>query len=179
MKRYILVLSSLIFFSTLGANEITDTLQNKNKDKDKDKEHELYLTTYILSFHWTNNESTDEKYTNEHKAYGLEYVYKNDYSLTFNHFINSRGRDVDVYGAGYLFDFHDESFGLHLIGGYQEGYCFNGLLNSVQCTEGQDNTSAFILPMLYYKHQYFKLDLFTNTDMIAFRLNIKISDLFD
>jgi len=145
--------------------------------KDEDP-HELFLTAYIFSVHWTKNDTTGEPYNDTHKAYGLEYIYKNEYSLSYNYFVNSRGRDVDVYGAGYLFDFYKESFGLHLIGGYQEGYCFNGLLNSVECKQGSDDTSAYILPMLYYKHKYFKLDLFSNGDMVALRLNIKIYDLF-
>lgn len=136
--------------------------------------HDLYLTVYLLSEHWTKNDTTGEEFNDTHKAYGLEYIYKNNYSLTYNHFINSRGNDVDVFGAGYLFDLYDDSFGIHLIGGYQEGYCFDGLLSSQECTKGKDDDSAFILPLLYYKHKYFKLDFFTNSDMIAFRFNIKI-----
>ena len=171
MKWYVLIF--LLFCSLSQADNIHEVA------KAQDDEHELFLTAYLLSLHWTKNDSTGEEYNDTHKAYGLEYIYNNDYSLSYNHFINSRGRDVDVYGAGYLFDFYEESFGLHLIGGYQEGYCFNGLLNSVECTQGKDDTSTFILPMLYYKHKYFKLDLFSNGDMIAFRFNIKIYDLFE
>lgn len=137
------------------------------------KADNLYLTSYLYSSHWTKNESTHEKYNDTHKAYGLEYITDSQYSLSYNHFINSRNKDVDTYAAGYLFNFND-SFGLHLLGGYQKGYCFDGLLSSVECSEGRDNSSAFILPLLYYKHEYFKLDLFTNSDMVAFRLNIRI-----
>ena len=155
----------LFIFTFIKADEIP-----KIKD-------ELYITVYLHSFHWTRNESTGEKYNNTHKAFGIEYINAKHYSLSYNHFINSRGKDVDVYGAGYLLHFNDSS-GLHLIGGYQEGYCFNGLLNSIECTEGSNNKSAFLLPLIYYKHEYFKLDLFTNSDMLALRFNIKITDLF-
>lgn len=140
-------------------------------------DHELYLTVYMPSFHWTKNDSTGEEYNKTHKVYGLEYINNEQFSLSYNHFINSRGKEVDAYGAGYLLHFND-SFGLHLIGGYQQGYCFDGILNSVECSEGKTDKGAFILPLLYYKHEYFKLDLFTNSDMIALRLNIKIYDLF-
>lgn len=141
--------------------------------------HELFLTAYYYSLHWTDNDDTGEEFNDTHKAYGVEYIYQNDYSLTYNHFVNSRGRDVDVYGAGYLFDFYKDTFGLQLIGGYQEGYCLNNILSSEECVEGKDDTSAFILPMLYYKHEYFKVDLFSNGNMIALRFNIKIYDLFE
>ncbi len=172
MKWPTLILCSLLLFSGLKADEMD------RRTSPKDEEQELYLTAYLFSLHWTDNDTTEEAYNDTHKAYGLEYIYQDKYSLTYNHFINSRDKDVDVYGAGYLLELYKESFGLHLIGGYQEGYCFNGLLNSVECVEGKDDTSLFVLPMLYYKHDYFKLDFFTNTDMIAFRLNIKIYDLF-
>ena len=153
------------------------TFSNADEQSIADKKNELFLTAYIYSLHWNKNDSTGEAYNDTHKAYGLEYIYDDRYSLSYNHFINSRGKDVDAYGAGYLFHLND-SFGLHLVGGYQEGYCFNGLLNSVECTEGKKNKSAFLLPMLYYKHKYFKLDFFTNSDMVALRFNIKIYDLF-
>ncbi len=171
-------LSGLLFLFFLLLNIAkADDPDNALTQAEKDP-HELFLTAYILSFHWTNNETTGEKYNDTHKAYGLEYIYSDRYSLTYNHFINSRGRDVDVYAAGYLFDLYDDVFGIHLSGGYQEGYCFDGLLKSEECVQGSDDTSAFILPMLYYKHKYFKVDLFSNGNMIAFRFNIKIYDLF-
>lgn len=146
-------------------------------EENNETKHELYATIYLQSFHFTKNDETGEDFNDVHKAYGLEYIYSNHYSLTYNHFINSRGNDVDVYAVGYLLHFND-SFGLHLTGGYQEGYCFDGFLSSVECTEGRSDKSAFLLPLLYYKHEYFKIDFFTNSDMIAFRLNIKIYDLF-
>lgn len=161
----------LIFLLTFANADETDTSADANQ------KNELFLTAYIYSLHWTENDSTGRAYNDTHKAYGLEYIYDDRYSLSYNHFINSRGKDVNAYGAGYLFHFND-SFGLHLVGGYQEGYCFEGLLNSVECTEGKKDQSPFVLPMLYYKHKYFKLDLFTNMDMIALRFNVKIYDLF-
>jgi len=165
--RYLLL---ILLFSFVHADDIAMSVQEDDK-------HELFLTAYIYSLHWNKNDSTGEEYNDTHKAYGLEYIYDDSYTLSYNHFINSRGKDVDAYGAGYLYHFSD-SFGLHLVGGYQEGYCFDGLLNSVECTEEKGDKSAFVLPMLYYKHKYFKLDFFTNSDMIALRFNIKIYDLF-
>ena len=146
-------------------------------DETQDKGHELYLTLYLHSLHFTKNDDTNEEFNETHKAYGLEYINDEHYSLSYNHFINSRGNEVGVYGAGYLFHFND-SFGLHLIGGYQQGYCLENLFSSVECTEGKKRKSAFILPLLYYKHNYFKLDFFTNSDTIALRFNIKIYNLF-
>ena len=140
--------------------------------------HDLYLTVYLLSVHWTKNDSTGEEFNDTHKAYGLEYIYQDDYSLSYNHFINSRGREVDVVGAGYLYDLYEDTVGIHLIAGYQEGYCFDGPLSSVECTQGKDDNGVYILPMLYYKHEYFKVDFFSNGDMVAFRFNIKITELF-
>ena len=166
MKLLLLIL----FLTFLNADE--EGLQAETVNK-----NELFLTTYIYSLHWSKNDSTGEEFNDTHKAYGLDYIYDDKYSLGYNHFINSRDRSVDAYRAGYLLHFNN-SFGLHLIGGYQEGYCFDGLLNSVECTEGKKDQNAFFLPMLYYKHKYFKLDFFTNSDMIALRFNIKIYDLF-
>lgn len=133
---------------------------------------ELYLTSYIQSFHFVKNETTHEKFNETHKAYGLEYITPSHNSFTYNHLTNSRNQDVDVYSVGHLFSFN-KSFGLHLIAGYQEGYCFNGL-KSVECKAGDNDTSAFALPLLYYKHEYFKLDFIGLPDLIGFRLNIKI-----
>jgi len=166
MRWQKLVLLTFLLFTPLIADEIDETTQ--------DQKHELFLTAYLYSLHWTKNSSTGEEFTDTHKAYGLEYIYDEQYSLTYNHFINSRGKDIDVVGAGYLFDLYKGKFGLHLIGGYQKGYCFDGPLNSVECTQQEDNTGLFILPLLYYKDKYFKLDVFTNSDMVAFRFNIKI-----
>jgi hypothetical protein len=156
--RWIFII--LLLFSFVNADEDT-------------QEHELFITAYIYSVHFSDNDDTGESFNKTHKAYGLEYINQDKYSITYNNFINSRGNEVDVYGVGYLFHFND-SFGLHLIGGYQEGYCFEGMLSSVECTEGKDNTSLYVLPLLYYKHKYFKIDFFTNSDMIALRFNIKI-----
>jgi len=159
--RFILV--ALLLFTFVKSDDMYD-LHGENS---------LFLTIYLSSIHFTKNDNTNEYYNEKHKAYGLEYINKDRYTLTYNHFTNSRGKEVDIYGVGYLLDFND-SFGLHLIGGYQEGYCFDGLLSSVECTQGKDNTGEFILPMLYYKHKYFKIDFFTNINMIAFRFNIRV-----
>ena len=119
MYANIFVLFSFLFFSVLFANEHNASIPSQSK------EHELFLTAYLYSLHWTNNSETGKKFTDTHKAYGLEYIYNNTYSLSYNHFINSREKEVDVYTAGYLFDIYKEKFGLHLMGGYQKGYCFD------------------------------------------------------
>ncbi len=160
------MLALLLFFGFLSA------------DEPQTQEHELYLTLYLHSLHFSDNTETSEAFNETHKAYGAEYIYQEQYSLGYNHFINSRGKGTDVYGAGYLLHFNDV-FGLQLTGGYQEGYCFNGFLNSVECTQGMNNKSAFLLPLVYYKHKYFKVDLFTNSDMVALRFNLKVYDLFE
>ncbi len=162
------------FFTIVLLLSISSFAQEVEVDTQK---HELFFTAYIQSFHFTRNSTTHESFNDKQDAYGLEYIYDDHFSISYNHFVNSRYNETDVYGLGYLLHFN-EDFGLHLIGGYQEGYCFDGLLNSVECTPGKRNKSAFILPMLYYKHQYFKIDLFSNGDMIALRFNIKIYDLF-
>jgi hypothetical protein len=161
--RWIFLL--LLIFTFVKADESVET------------EHELYLTVYMHSEHFTRNDETDESFNETHKAYGIEYINDELYSVSFNHFVNSRGNDVDAYGVGYLLHFND-SFGLHMIGGYQEGYCLDGFLSSKECTEGKDNKGVYILPLLYYKDKYFKIDFFSNSRMIALRLNIKIYDLF-
>jgi len=168
MRWQILVLLTFLLLIPTLADDIDQVTQTQVQ------KHELFLTAYLYSLHWSKNSSTGKEFNDTHRAYGLEYIYDTTYSLTYNHFINSRGVDVDVVGAGYLFDLYEGKFGLHLIGGYQEGYCFDGLLSSVECTNGKDNTGPFVLPLLYYKHKYFKLDFFTNSDMVAFRFNIKI-----
>jgi hypothetical protein len=159
---------ALLFLFVFGALQ-ADTVEDSN--------HELYLTLYTHSTHWTKNDSTGEEYNEAHKAYGAEYINDDKYSLSYNHFINSRGNQVDAYGLGYLFYFND-SLGLQLVGGYQEGYCFDGLLNSVECAQDENQKSAFVLPLLYYKHKYFKIDFFSNGSMFTVRLNIKIYNLF-
>ena len=141
------------------------------------KLHEFYATVYLPSIHFTKNDDTGEEFNEKHDAYGAEYLYKNRYTLTYNNFINSRHKEVDLYGVGYLFHFNKD-FGLHLMAGYQKGYCFDGFLRSTECIEGKKNEGAFLLPLLYYKHKNLKLDFFTNSNMVAFRVNLKLNDLF-
>ena len=137
------------------------------------KADELYLTSYIYSSHFKERDGVHKDFNEKHNAIGLEYITDKQYSFTYNHFVNSRDRDVDVYGAGYLFNF-DKSFGLHLVGGYQKGYCFNSRFRSVECKDGSDDTSVVVLPLLYYKNKYIKVDLLPTARMFALRLNIRI-----
>ena len=138
------------------------------------KEDEYYFTAYLHSIHFTKNKQTNSNYNEKHKSYGLEYINKEKYTFSYNHFVNSRANDVDAFGLGYLFHFNDE-FGLQIISGYQKGYCFDNIfLSSVECTNGLSNESAFVLPLLYYKYKYVKIDLFSNGDMFSFRFNLKV-----
>ncbi|QOY55619.1 hypothetical protein HUE87_05170 [Candidatus Sulfurimonas marisnigri] len=136
------------------------------------KADELYVTAYIFSSHFIDRDGSEEKFNEKHDAYGLEYITDNKYSLTYNHFTNSRDKEVDVAGVGYLFELN-KSFGLQLIGGYQKGYCFSAL-KSVECQDNSNDTSIIILPLLYYKNKYIKLDFLTTTEMFGLRFNIKI-----
>ncbi len=142
------------------------------------KKHDLYLSTYIYSYHWTDRTDTGEKFNETHKAYGLEYNYEDSYSLNYTHFLNSRNKEVDMYAIGYIYNLYEDSFGVQIIGGYQDGYCFDGLLKSVECTENKNPKSTFILPLIYYKNDYIKIDFFSDSHMITFILNLKISNLF-
>ena len=147
-------------------------LQAKTEDR-----HGFYATIYLPSVHFTKNDHTGEAFNEKHNVWGVEYLFKEKYTLSYNNFTNSRYKEVDLYGAGYLIPF-SQPFGLHLIAGYQKGYCFDGFLRSTECSEGKKNESLFLLPLLYYKHKYFKLDFFTNSNMIAFRVNLKLNDFF-
>lgn len=149
-------------------------LFNLTYAQDIEQKNELYVTAYIQSLHFAKNDQRNESYNEKHNAYGLEYIYDETYSLTYNHFVNSREKDVEVLGIGYLFHFNDE-FGFQLITGYQKGYCFGSSpLDSVECRESISNEGTYVLPMLYFKYKYVKIDLFTNGEMVSFRYNLKV-----
>ncbi|QOY51061.1 hypothetical protein [Candidatus Sulfurimonas baltica] len=133
---------------------------------------ELYITAYIFSSHFKDRDSSSEEFNEKHNAYGIEYITDNKYTFTYNHFTNSRERETDAIGVGYLFELN-KSFGLHMIGWYQKGYCFSDL-KSVECQENSDDKSVIILPLLYYKNEYIKLDFLTTSEMFGLRFNIKI-----
>jgi len=132
---------------------------------------EGYVTVGIISHHFSTNEE-GEPYNGKHDAYGAEAVLDGRYTLAYLHFINSRDKETDIYAAGYRYDLYGP-FGLYVVAGYQEGYCFDGL-RSVECTEGKDNSGFAVLPMLYYRNKYFILDVISQGSMIGFKLNLKL-----
>lgn len=135
------------------------------------KEIDGYATIAMLSHHFSTDEQGDP-YNNKHKALGAELVIDQRYTLAYLHFDNSRDRSTNIYALGYRYSLYGP-FGVYAVVGYQNGYCFDGL-KSVECTEGKDDSGFAFLPMLYYKHDLFTLDLMTQGSMIALKLNLKL-----
>lgn len=135
------------------------------------KELDLYATLGMVSHHFGTNEEGNT-YNEDHDALGAELLYDRRYTLAYLHFTNSRDKTTDIAAVGYRYNIID-SFGIYGVVGYQRGYCFDGL-KSVECTEGADNTGISFMPMLYYRHQYFILDVITQGSMIALKLNLKL-----
>lgn len=129
-----------------------------------------YLSVGILSHHFSTDEQGNA-FNDNHNALGAELVLDQRYTLAYLHFDNSRDRSTNIYALGYRYNFYGP-FGIYAVAGYQNGYCFNGF-KSVECTEGKDDSGFTFLPMLYYKHDYFILDLIAQQDMIALKLNLK------
>ncbi|MDP2078597.1 MAG: hypothetical protein Q8J85_11175, partial [Sulfuricurvum sp.] len=103
---------------------------------------------------------------------GVELTLDQKYTMAYLHFVNSRDKVTDIGTIGYRYDLYG-SFGFYAVVGYQKGYCFEGL-KSVECRESKDNSGFAFMPMLYYKHDYFTLDLITQGTMVALKLNIKL-----
>lgn len=134
------------------------------------KEIDLYATLGMVSHHFGTYEE-GESYNGNHDAYGAEAVLDQRYTLAYLHFVNSRYKTTDIAALGYRYDVVGP-FGIYGVIGYQKGYCFDGL-QSVECTEGKDNSGIAFLPMLYYRHPYFILDFMTQGSMVALKLNLK------
>lgn len=132
---------------------------------------ESYLTVGMVSHHFGSNEAGDT-YNEDHKAIGAEFVLKQRYTLAYLHFDNSRDKTTDILALGYRYPVWGP-FGIYVVAGYQQGYCFEGL-KSVECTEGKDNNGFAAIPMLYYRHEYFTLDLISQGTMVGLKLNLKI-----
>lgn len=130
-----------------------------------------YATVAMLSHHFTTDEQGDP-YNDQHNALGAELVIDRHSTLAYLHFDNSRDRSTNIYALGYRYDLYGP-FGVYAVVGYQNGYCFDGL-KSVECTEGKDDSGFAFLPMLYYKHDLFTLDLMTQGSMVALKLNLKL-----
>ena len=129
-----------------------------------------YVTVGMVSTHFKTNGG--EPYNEDHKAYGAELMLDQKYTLAYLHFVNSRDKVTDIGTIGYRYDLYGP-FGFYGVVGYQKGYCFDGL-KSVECSEGKDNSGFAFMPMLYYKHDYFTVDLITQGTMVALKLNIKL-----
>ncbi|MCL4431090.1 MAG: hypothetical protein M1300_02090 [Epsilonproteobacteria bacterium] len=129
-----------------------------------------YATVGMVSTHFKNNDGGP--YNEDHKAYGAELTLDQKYTMAYLHFVNSRDKVTDIGTIGYRYDLYGP-FGFYAVVGYQKGYCFEGL-KSVECSEGKDNSGFAFMPMLYYKHDYFTLDLITQGTMVALKLNIKL-----
>lgn len=129
-----------------------------------------YATVGMVSTHFKNNDRGP--YNEDHKAYGAELTLDQKYTMAYLHFVNSRDKVTDIGTIGYRYDLYGP-FGFYAVVGYQKGYCFEGL-KSVECSEGKDNSGFAFMPMLYYKHDYFTLDLITQGTMVALKLNIKL-----
>lgn len=130
-----------------------------------------YLTVGMVSHHFSTDEQGDA-FNENHKALGAELVYDEHYTLAYLHFDNSRDRSTNIYAIGYRYDIYGP-IGIYGVVGYQNGYCFDGL-KSVECTEGKDDSGLAFMPMLYYRHEYFTLDLIAQYNMIALKLNLKL-----
>ncbi|MDP3120456.1 MAG: hypothetical protein Q8N01_08580 [Sulfuricurvum sp.] len=130
-----------------------------------------YATVGMVSTHFASN--NDKPFNENHKAYGAELMLDQKYTLAYLHFVNSRDKVTDIGAIGYRYDVIGP-FGIYGVLGYQKGYCFEGFQSSVKCTEGKDNSGFAFMPMLYYKHDYFTLDLITQGSMLALKLNIKL-----
>ncbi len=132
---------------------------------------EGYATLGMVSHHFSTDES-GHRYNENHDAYGAELVYDRSLTLAYLHFINSRDKTTDIVAAGYRYELYN-GFGIYGVVGYQNGYCFDGL-RSVECTPGKDDSGFAFMPMLYYRHDYFTLDLITQGSMVALKLNLKL-----
>ncbi|MDP3464693.1 MAG: hypothetical protein Q8R86_02865 [Sulfuricurvum sp.] len=135
------------------------------------KEIDGYATVAMLSHHFSTDEQGDA-YNNKHNALGMELLFDQHYTLAYLHFDNSRDKSTNIYALGYRYDLYGP-FGIYAVAGYQNGYCFDGL-KSVECTDGKDDSGFAVLPMLYYRNDYFILDLMTQGSMIALKLNLKL-----
>lgn len=132
---------------------------------------ESYLTLGMVSHHFGSDEA-GETYNEDHKAIGAELIWDQRYTLAYLHFDNSRDKTTDILALGYRYPLWGP-FGVYLVAGYQQGYCFEGL-KSVECTEGKDNNGFAAIPMLYYRHEHFIIDLISQGTMVGLKLNLKL-----
>lgn len=130
-----------------------------------------YATVGIVSHHFGSDENGNA-FNENHHAYGAEIDYDRRYLLAYIHFTNSRDKETDIIAAGYRYDLYGP-FGIAGVVGYQSGYCFDGL-KSVECTAGKTDSGLAFTPMLYYRHDYFTLDLISEGKMVALKLNLKL-----
>lgn len=134
-------------------------------------EIETYATLGIASHHFSSRED-GRAFNQRHDAFGAEVVFDHRYTIAYLHFENSRDRTTDIGALGYRYPLYGP-FGFYGVVGYQKGYCFEGL-RSVECTAGKDDSGLAFLPMLYYAHERFTLDLIGMHDMIGLKFNLKL-----
>lgn len=135
------------------------------------KDINLYATLGIVSHHFDTDEH-DHAFNSNHQAYGAEITYDHRYTAAYLHLENSRYKPTDIGAIGYRYNIYGP-FGFYPIVGFQRGYCFDGF-KSVECTEGKDNSGIHFVPMLYYRHNYFIVDLIAQQSMVALKLNVKL-----
>lgn len=131
----------------------------------------LYGTLGIVSHHF-NFDEHNNAFNSNHQAYGAEITYDHRYTAAYLHLKNSRYKATDIGAVGYRYPLYGP-FGFYGIVGYQKGYCFDGL-KSLECTEGKDNSGINFVPMLYYQHDYFIIDLIAQQNMVALKFNLKL-----
>lgn len=130
-----------------------------------------YATVGIVSHHFGSK--SDGSFNENHNAYGAELVLDQRYTMAYLHMTNSRNKETDIGAVGYRYDLYGP-FGIYGVVGYQKGYCLERILSSVECTEGKDDSGIAVMPMLYYRHNYFIVDLISQGNMIALKLNLKL-----
>lgn len=135
------------------------------------EEVNFYATLGIVSHHFKLDEY-DHEYNQKHNAFGVETIYDQRYTFAYLHFTNSRYRTTDIAAIGYRYDLIGP-FGFYGVIGYQNGYCFEGL-KSVECNENRDNNGIAFMPMFYYRHRSFILDLISQGSMVALKFNLKL-----
>lgn len=131
----------------------------------------LYATLGIISHHFDIDERGNA-YNSNHQAYGAEVTYDHRYTAAYLHLKNSRYKQTDIGAIGYRYDIYGP-LGFYGIVGYQSGYCFDGF-KSVECPEGKNDSGIHFVPMLYYRHDYFIVDLIAQQNMVALKFNIKL-----
>lgn len=137
--------------------------------------HELFVTMYLYSKHESSI------YNEVHQAYGAEYLFNDYIGITYEHFTDSHTIPVDIVGVTNQIYFNDKhTFGLQVFWGYQKGYCFgDGIYKIIDCTPELSNENFVILPQLFYKSDYIKINFFSRGDMFTLLFSLKVYPPWD